>query len=372
MSTRSLRSLLTGATAAAAILLGGSVAGATVPVSTPATIGVGTGTPVATTTTTVTTVATTTSTTVNQTKILPGPDGAAGAPGGAPGDSGGGQPSGGQQAGSSTTTTSTTAKPGETTTTSTAPPQSLTPGQVDQVLRNQQKSGANSTAALLDALTPLQNLGMTAQEAAALGMGRFPVQGLANWTDDFGDPRDGPPPHAHQGNDLFTQFNTPVRAPADGTVRFETGGLGGLAAYVTTADGTYYYMAHLNSYADLPNGATVKQGQIVGLAGDTGNAKGGPPHVHFEIHPGGGAAVDPKPIIDGWVADALAKAPDLIASFQAAAGATPDEGVVPQILLDTGLTRRFSLPPTPSPPPPAPDPLTPPLLAPLVNAPLGD
>jgi murein DD-endopeptidase MepM/ murein hydrolase activator NlpD len=231
----------------------------------------------------------------------------------------------------------TTTKPGPTT-----PAASLSPGQVDQVLRTMERSGASSTSALVEALKPLQALGMTAQEALALGMGRFPVQGVTNWTDDWLDPREGPPVHQHMGNDLFTAFDTPVRAPADGTVRFANEGLGGLAAYVTTRDGTYYYMAHLKGFA-LPSGVAVKQGQTVGFAGDTGNAAGGPPHVHFEIHPGGGAAVNPKPIIDGWVADALANVPALIASLQPATlpGAAVD-GSVPQILVDTGLTRRFS------------------------------
>jgi murein DD-endopeptidase MepM/ murein hydrolase activator NlpD len=262
-------------------------------------------------------------------------------------------PDGGGAAGGGAGATTTTLKPGDQAATPPAA-SSLTPGQVDDVLRSQQRSGANSTGALLEALRALQNFGMTAQEAAALGMGQFPVQGLANWTDDFGDPRSGPPPHQHQGNDLFTQFDTPVRAPADGTVRYETGGLGGLAAYVTTSDGTYYYMAHLNSFApDLTNGAPVKQGRVVGFAGDSGNAKGGAPHVHFEIHPGGGAATNPKPIVDGWVAAALANVPALVASFQPppAAGATDgaEAGGVPQILVATGLTRRFSAPSVPSP-----------------------
>jgi murein DD-endopeptidase MepM/ murein hydrolase activator NlpD len=346
------------------MLVGGPIADAEAPGTTPVTLGGGatpatTVTTVAaptTTATTATTVATTTIPPANQTKILPAPT-----PSTAPGSA-------------TTSPGGPTTSSGPTTTAATVPPQSLSAGQVDEVLRNQQKSGANSTAALLEALKPLQNLGMSAQEALAVGMGQFPVQGLANWTDDFGDPRDGPPPHSHQGDDLFTQFDTPVRAPADGTVRFETGGLGGLAAYVTTADGTYYYMAHLNSYANLPNGAAVKQGQIVGLAGDSGNAKGGPPHVHFEVHPGGGAAVNPKPIVDGWVAAALARVHELIASLQAPPpdnGDAANDGIVPQILIDTGLTRRFS--PAASPEPAATTATTPqtvPLAPP--DAPLAD
>ena len=251
----------------------------------------------------------------------------------------------------------TSTEPGKTpaATVTTIPPPSLRPGQVAEVLRSQQRSGASSTGALVEALRPLQSVGMTAEEALALGMGQFPLQGVANWTDDWLDPRSGPPVHQHQGNDVFSAFDTPVRAPADGIVRFEVGGLGGNALYVTLPDGTYYYMAHLNGFnRDVGSGAAVKQGQVLGYNGDSGNAKGGTPHVHFEVHPRGGAAVDPKPFLDAWVAEALARAPDLIGSFRPKgdnAGATDaiEDGGVPQILVATGLTRRFSAPSLPVP-----------------------
>ena len=251
----------------------------------------------------------------------------------------------------------TSAKPGEasTPTVTTVAPPSLSSGQVADVLRSQQRSGASSTSALVEALRPLQNLGMTAEEALALGMGQFPLLGTANWTDDWLDPRSGPPVHQHQGNDVFSAFDTPVRAVVDGIVRFEVGGLGGNALYLTAPDGTYYYMAHLNGFnRDLANGAAVKQGQIIGYNGDSGNAKGGAPHVHFSIHPRGDAAVDPKATLDGWVAAALARVPELAASFQPKAdggGATGafENGGIPQILVATGLTRRFSAPTLPVP-----------------------
>jgi len=380
------RTLLAVATAVATLLVGGPMAGAEAPnlpsgVTLPPRAG-------DTTTTVATTVPpTTTPGPAPVTKILPAP---APAPAPAPTSAPAPEPApetrilpaapgsvkpGADAGPAGTAGPTSTAKPPTT-----VPPASLTPGQVDDMLRSRARSGASSSAALLDALQPLQNLGLTAAEAAALGMGQFPIRGLANWTDDFGDPRDGPPPHTHQGNDLFAQFDTPVAAPADGTVRFESGGLGGLAAYVTTADGTYYYMAHLNSFAkDLANGAPVKQGRIVGVVGDSGNAKGGTPHVHFEIHPGGGAAVNPKPIVDGWVAAARARLPELVASFQPKApeGSTEavSDGVVPQILLTTGLTRRFSGPGLEHDAedfPVVPAPVSPPPETPLANRPLAD
>ena len=246
-------------------------------------------------------------------------------------------------AGSATTST----LPGAPATAAAVPPPSLSAGQVDEVLRNLQRSGASSTGALVDALRPLQNYGMTLQEALVLGMGRFPLLGAANWTDDWLDYRAGPPPHLHQGNDLFAPFDTPVRAPVDGTVRFEDSGLGGKGVFVTAPDGTYFYMAHLNSFSrELASGGAVTQGQIVGYNGDSGNAKGGAPHVHFEVHPFGGAAVNPKPFLDAWLNAALAKVPEVIASFQpkGANGALDADAGVPQILLSTGLTRRFSSP----------------------------
>ncbi|HVL04364.1 MAG TPA: M23 family metallopeptidase [Acidimicrobiales bacterium] len=244
--------------------------------------------------------------------------------------------------------TSTTTRPGDPPPATTVPPASLSPGQAEAFVRDQARTAANSTAALIEALRPLHNLGMTPEEVFTLGFGRFPLLGLANWNDDWLDYRAGPPVHAHQGTDIFSAFDTPVRSPVDGVVRFEDAGLGGKGAFVTAPDGTYYYMAHLNSFnAELANGSSVKQGQIVGYNGDSGNAKGGAPHVHFEVHPGGGAAVNPKPFLDTWLQQAMDQVPALIASFQAPpADGTTDtiDGGVPQILMTTGLTRRFSGP----------------------------
>lgn len=193
---------------------------------------------------------------------------------------------------------------------------SLSNDTVASILDSMARSSPSSTDALLAALRPLQDYGISAIDAAMMGMGRFPVGGAAYYRDDFGDHRDGPPVHPHAGNDIFAAFDTPVRAPAEGRVEFADSGLGGKSATVTEPDGTYYYMAHLNGFApDLASGSLVKAGQLVGFNGDSGNARGGAPHVHFEIHPKGGAAVNPKPILDQWLADALAAVPTLLAPY---------------------------------------------------------
>lgn len=195
-------------------------------------------------------------------------------------------------------------------------PPRLGDDQVADILASLERSGANSTGALLDALRPLVGLGIAPSDAALLGMGRFPVAGPATFRDDWHDPRSTPTPHLHKGNDIFAAFGTPARAPVEGTVRFAEEGAGGRAAYVTAADGTWYYLAHLESFSpELKTGDKVTQGTVVGFVGDSGNARGGAPHVHFEVHPLGGEAVNPKPILDTWLAEALAAAPALVATF---------------------------------------------------------
>lgn len=175
-------------------------------------------------------------------------------------------------------------------------------------------------------------MGVSAEEVLAKGFGRFPVGGPAVYRDDFGEFRAGPPEHPHGGTDIFAAFDAPVRAPAAGVVTFANEGLGGKAAYVTEPDGTWYYLAHLNGFAPgLAPGSTVAVGQVIGFNGDSGNAKGGPPHVHFEVHPKGGAAINPKPLLDQWLADALAAVPELLAPFRQAS----------RPLAHIGVTRAF-------------------------------
>jgi hypothetical protein len=198
----------------------------------------------------------------------------------------------------------------------------VVPPEYQPLIASVVRSAPNSTDELIEALAPLLDAGATFAEAAAVGFGHFPVAGPARFSDDWWMPRFTPAFHLHQGTDVFAAAGTPVRAPFAGTVRFATEAVGGLSAYVHLPDGTFLYSTHLSAFAPgLSSGTPVAQGDIIGFVGDTGNALGGTPHVHFEIHPQGGGAVNPKPFLDQWLADARAAAPALVARARARAGA---------------------------------------------------
>ncbi|MDP8991571.1 MAG: M23 family metallopeptidase [Actinomycetota bacterium] len=199
-------------------------------------------------------------------------------------------------------------------------------------IRTGPRTGGNNTRRLLDALQPLLALGYSQEEAIQLGFGRFPVAGYATYSDDFGDARLTPYPHPHEGTDIFADCGMPVRSPANGTFSTAGGGAGGIAAYVR-GGGTEYYLAHLRGYAkNVRSGQQVKIGDIIGYNGNSGNAVGGACHVHFEVHPGG-RVVNPKPILDQWIKEALANINALIASLERGR---------PQAIIATGITRRLA------------------------------
>ncbi|HEX3541786.1 MAG TPA: M23 family metallopeptidase [Acidimicrobiales bacterium] len=226
-------------------------------------------------------------------------------------------------------TTTTTVAP--TTTTRSVPSTDTTfPPALLAIANSVRRSPPSSTAALLAALAPLKQLGYSPVQAAIVGMGQFPVAGPAFYTDDWLEPRPGPIPRLHMGDDIVAAQSTPIRAPIDGTLKYDTSDPAGygLFADVTGADKTFYRMAHMSAtVAGLATGAAVKQGQVVGFVGATGDATG--PHVHFEVHPGGGAGVDPKPILDAWQAAAIAAVPALIRSFKVEPAATA--ATLPQV-----------------------------------------
>ncbi len=135
--------------------------------------------------------------------------------------------------------------------------------------------------------------GARAAGVIATGDWICPVQGPHSFSNDFGAPRSGG--RSHQGNDILAPRGTPVVANVAGSVSPNESRLGGHSYFLHGKDGNTYFGAHLDSYS----GATgsVAAGTVIGYVGNTGDAKGGPPHLHFEFHPGGGAAVNPYPTL---------------------------------------------------------------------------
>ena len=150
--------------------------------------------------------------------------------------------------------------------------------------------------------------------------GRFPVLGPSRWVDDWYFPRwTGATFRHHLGLDMMAPYGTPLAAPVDGIARISTNALGGLTVRVVEPDGTFWYLAHLSGIADgVVDGSAVTVGQVVGFVGDSGNARGGAPHLHFAIHPQGGPPIPPKAIVDQWVADGAARVPELLAGINVA------------------------------------------------------
>jgi murein DD-endopeptidase MepM/ murein hydrolase activator NlpD len=120
-----------------------------------------------------------------------------------------------------------------------------------------------------------------------------PVRGPHHFSDDFGDARAG---HRHQGNDILSPYGTPIVAVISGVIKTDYSAAGGISLYLRGSDGNEYFYAH-NSRNVVSTGEHVTTGQVIGYVGTTGNARGGPAHVHFERHPGGGSAVDPYPFL---------------------------------------------------------------------------
>ncbi|HEX9530976.1 MAG TPA: M23 family metallopeptidase [Acidimicrobiales bacterium] len=128
----------------------------------------------------------------------------------------------------------------------------------------------------------------------------FPVLGPHKLDRNFGEPRNLGTPyfHLHQGDDVEAPQNAPLVAVVRGAiVNISSSALGGNGLWIQGSDGTKYYYAHLAGYApDMTVGQIVEAGQLVGFVGSTGDATG--PHLHFEVHPNGGPAIDPWSLLD--------------------------------------------------------------------------
>jgi peptidoglycan LD-endopeptidase LytH len=125
---------------------------------------------------------------------------------------------------------------------------------------------------------------------------RVPVEGVpaSRIADTYGAPRGRD--RRHQGVDIFAPRGTPVRSATPGLVlSVRDGGLGGRQVWVLGPGRERHYYAHLDDWAPaLRAGERVRAGALLGTVGDTGNARGTPPHLHYGVYAAQGP-IDPLP-----------------------------------------------------------------------------
>ena len=118
--------------------------------------------------------------------------------------------------------------------------------------------------------------------------------GRTSFIDSWGFPRSGG--RRHKGVDMFAARGERVFAVQSGTARAGNNSLGGITVHLRSDSGHTYYYAHLDSRT-FSGSIRVSQGDVIGYNGNTGNARGTAPHVHFEIRPNGGSPVNPYPTV---------------------------------------------------------------------------
>jgi len=162
-------------------------------------------------------------------------------------------------------------------------------------LQKYQTANALTVTGTLTTQTAVK-LGLVAAPAVAISV--FPVQGPCNYENTWHAPRGTD--RLHLGVDIIAKEGNLLYAVADGTITklytVGTDKLAGNGVRLTMADGTYFFYGHMQKIADgMTIGTKVKAGQVVGYVGKTGDTN--TPHLHIEVHPLGGAAIDPTPVM---------------------------------------------------------------------------
>lgn len=126
----------------------------------------------------------------------------------------------------------------------------------------------------------------------------FPVQGKCWFGDTWQAPRSGG--RLHEGVDIIAARGNLLYAAVSGRISRiyvdSPGSLAGNGLRIAQDNGTYVTYLHMDTLAPgIALGVPVTAGQVVGTLGSTGNAA--TPHLHFEVHPGGGAPVNPFPLV---------------------------------------------------------------------------
>ena len=191
-----------------------------------------------------------------------------------------------------------------------APPKPVVPGRNDRPTRGRPDQLPPAPEPDVGGEVPGGPVKVAPEVSARLSSGGFvfPVYGTASFGDSFGAPRPDVPGGWHHGEDIFAAAGTPLLAVADGTLHtIGFNKIGGYRLWLRDTEGDEFYYAHLSAYSPLAvEGRSVQAGDVIGFVGATGDADGGAPHLHFEIHPasmaglGYDGVVAPYSILLAW------------------------------------------------------------------------
>jgi peptidoglycan hydrolase-like protein with peptidoglycan-binding domain len=170
------------------------------------------------------------------------------------------------------------------------------------VTKFQQTNGLTVTGTVTQETADL--IGLAASDtsppptADTVKLDRFPIQGQCYYGNTWHAPRGNG--RLHEGVDVIAGEGNLLYAVVDGTITKQywdkPGALAGNGLRVAQDDGTYFTYLHMSGFAPgIKVGTKVKAGDVIGFVGNTGSSA--TPHLHFEIHPGGGAAVNPYPYL---------------------------------------------------------------------------
>lgn len=159
-------------------------------------------------------------------------------------------------------------------------------------LAEEQREAAASAAA--GAPAPSSPVSRVNTPSIPTGGMTCPVAGPNSFIDSWGYPRSGG--RTHEGTDIMAASGTPVVAITDGAITYAGyGSSAGNWLILSGSNGHGYWYMHNDR--NLVTGGSVQAGEQIATVGNTGNASGGAPHVHFEYHPGGGGPINPYPML---------------------------------------------------------------------------
>jgi peptidoglycan hydrolase-like protein with peptidoglycan-binding domain len=167
------------------------------------------------------------------------------------------------------------------------------------ITKFQQTNGLTVTGTVTQEVADKLGLAEAATSTAVLvKLDRFPIQGQCYYGNTWHAARGNG--RLHEGVDVIAREGKLLYAVVDGTITKQywdqPGATAGNGLRVTQDNGTYFLYLHMSGFAPgIELGTKVKAGDVIGFVGNTGSSA--TPHLHFEIHPGGGAAVNPYPYL---------------------------------------------------------------------------